>query len=324
MQSTSASTRSFLRRSLVFCAIGLLLYLAAYGTAGRVAAAHAGRNRFHAVAAHPPTTFDHVILGASHAAVLDYRDLTPRLEALTGSRIINLSIVGGGVVPNRLLFDYLRTRHRVRSMVYVADSFAFASRQWNEDRLSDTRLFRVAPFDPALARLLLRRPSTWLTAIDYISGFSKINNPDRFVPDVPADEGSRFDRVYRPVPQLDEQRVAYLHPSPVDAAVMERYLADLDALVAAATQGGIAVGVIKPPLPERVRRALPDEPTFDRRLSELVSRHGGRFTDFSQVADDARHFADTDHLNYSGVRAFHEHLAPWLDAQCIVAASEAR
>ena len=57
---------------------------------------------------------------------------------------------------NRLLLDYFLVRHRTAAIVYVVDSFAFYSPEWNERRLEDARLFQRAPFDPALARLLLR------------------------------------------------------------------------------------------------------------------------------------------------------------------------
>lgn len=316
-----ASSHSFAARAAVFAALGLALYAVAYVAAEQISGRHAGRNRFQAIASHPPMEFDHVILGASHAAVLDYRDLTSRLEAMTGARIINLSIIGGGIVPGRLLLDYVRTRHRARSIVYVVDSFVFYSAQWNEERLADTRLFRTAPFDPALAGLLLSRRATWLTAADYLTGFSKINNPDRFVDEVAAEEGSRFDRAYRPVPQLDRERLAYLYPHPVDPRVVDRYLEEFDALIASARHDGAAVLVVKPPLPTRVRTQLPDEPGFDRRLRPILERHGARFLDLSAAADDERHFADTDHLNHAGVLAFFEVLAPLLGPATAVSPS---
>ena len=57
-------------------------------------------------------------------------------------------------------------------------------------------------------------------ALDYIVGFSKINNPDRFAPDVFEAEASRFDRVYRPVPQIDRQRIAFLYPDEIDESTL--------------------------------------------------------------------------------------------------------
>src|SRR5581483_2937285 len=109
-------------------------------------------------------------------------DMNARLEQMTGAKIVNLSIVGGGVVPNKLTFEYLLTRHQAAHLLYVVDSFAFYSRQWNEERLQDRRLFVRAPVDTALVRLLVGTPGGLPVALDYASGFSKINNADRFAP----------------------------------------------------------------------------------------------------------------------------------------------
>src|SRR3972149_2554189 len=120
---------------------------------------------------------------------------------MTGASILNLSIVGGGITVNRLVLDYFLTGHDAGAIVYVIDSFAFYSREWNEDRLQDVRLFLRAPVDPALAGLLLRNPATRFQALDYMAGFSRINNHDRFSPEVDPQEAARFRRAYRPVRQ---------------------------------------------------------------------------------------------------------------------------
>ena len=74
----------------------------------------------------------------------------------------------------------------------------------------DRRLFVRAPFDPSLARLLLIAPGGWPVGLDYTSGFSKINNPDRFAPDVLPDEGARFDRRLDACHIWNDERLAYL------------------------------------------------------------------------------------------------------------------
>src|SRR5439155_25958637 len=140
----------------------------------------------------------------------------------------------------------------------------FPSPQWHEGRLQDRRLFVRAPFDPSLVRLLFTTPGARGVAIDYLTGFSKINNPDRFARDVPADEGARFDRRYRPVPQLDEERLAYLYPETIDRGTFAHYLGQFEALIAGVRARGIGVVVVKPPLPARIYRRLPLESDFDR------------------------------------------------------------
>ena len=144
------------------------------------------------------------------------------------------------------MLDYFLVRHRTEAIVYVVDSFAFYSSEWNERRLEDARLFQRAPFDPALARLLLADSGAPpMVAVDYVSGFSKINNPDRFGPDRPA-EAARFDRRYRPVDQIDRQRIAYLYPAALRRCGVRvnprgRTSAQFEALVSDARARGIRV-----------------------------------------------------------------------------------
>jgi hypothetical protein len=307
--------RRFIRTAAAFVLVGLALYLLVYAASEQIVNRYARRNRFYAVSTAPLPRYDHVILGASHAAALDYQDMNARLEAMTGSKILNLSVVGGGITVNRLLLDYFLTRHQTGSVVYVVDSFVFYSRAWNEDRLQDARLFARAPFDPTLAGLLLRNPATRPVALDYISGFSKINNADRFAPDLFEDETTRFERTYRPVRQIDQQRIDYLVPRPVDAALTGRYLAGFEDLIRDVTSRNIRFVIVRPPLPERVHALLPDEPSFDAALKEVADRQGVTIHDFSHVANDNKFFYDTDHLNRAGVMNFFEnHLKAVLTA----------
>jgi hypothetical protein len=309
--STSVEVRGFVRRAASFLLIGVALYALAYAGAEALVYRYGHRNRFFAVRSIPPSQFNYVVLGASHAAVLDYRDMNRELERLTSARIMNLSVVGGGVAVNALLLEYFLSRHQTDSVVYVADSFAFYSAEWNELRLRDRRLFARAPFDPALVGLLLRTPAGPSVALDYALGFSKINNRDRFAPDTSPDEGSRFDRRYRPVPQVDEERLAYLYPNGIDVQIFKTYSAQLQSMIRTAHLQGIELIVVKPPMPERIRRLLPGEPQFDAALKGVLDRDGVEFHDFSAVASDERFFQDSDHLNRAGVlEFFHAALAP--------------
>jgi hypothetical protein len=312
----SGEVRRFARAAVRFALVGAVLYLAVYAAAEWLVSRYAVRNRFFVVRTAPASQYDFVILGASHAAVFDYRDMNQQLEQMAGARILNLSIVGGGVVPNTLTFDYFLTRHETSHLLYVVDSFAFYSPQWNEERLQDRRLFVRAPFDPALARLLFNVPGARGVALDYTLGFSKINNSDRFAADVPADEGARFDRRYRPVPQLDEERLDYLYPKTIDRGTFANYLGQFERLIGGARARGIGVVVVKPPLPARIYRQLPSESEFDSALGAVLARHGVTMHDFSAVNNGEALFQDTDHLNRDGVLAFFSGtLAPLLRAE---------
>jgi hypothetical protein len=305
--------RRFVATAVVFTVIGLVLYATVYVFAERLVYRHAQTNRFFMVKTAPRARYDYLILGASHAAALGYQDMTARLEQMTGASIINLSVVGGGVRVSRLVFDYFLAAHQASTLVYVVDSFAFYSRQWNEERLQDTRLFLRAPFDLRLASLLFSDPATRVMAFDYVSGFSKINNGDRFAADVTPEESTRFNRAYRPVRQIDEQRLEYLYPKAIDAATFDAYLSQFESLIQLARAHAMRVIVIKPPIPERVARQIPAEDRFDARLHEILERHRVEFHDFTHVGNDEKLFYDTDHLNREGVLNFFEHsLAPVL------------
>ncbi len=300
--------RAFVRAALVFVLIGMALYAGIYAASEQLIHRYARRNRFYVVKTAPARQYDFVILGASHAAALGYDDLTSRLEEMTASRVLNLAIAGAGTAVNRLVLEYFLAHHSTPNVVYVVDSFAFYSRQWNQERLQDVRLFHRAPFDPALARLLLRRPATRRMALDYLLGFSRINNADRFKPDMDdAEAAGRFEKTYRPIKQIDQQRLDYLYPQTADAASqLAHYLAEFEDLIRYATSRNIHFIVIKPPIPERIYRALPNEARFDAALKPMLAREGVEFHDFSLVGNDQRFFFDSDHLNRAGVMNFFE------------------
>jgi hypothetical protein len=299
--------RRFGRTAVVFVLVGLVIYAALYAISERLVYRNARTNRFFLVKTAPKDRYDYLILGASHAAALGYQDMTARLEEMTGASIINLSVVGGGVRVSRLVFDYFLARHQASTLVYVVDSFTFYSKQWNEERLQDARLFLRAPFDPSLAALLLGDPVTRWVGFDYLTGFSKINNRDRFAADVTPEESTRFNRTYRPVRQIDEQRLEYLYPKTIDAAAFDGYLAQFESLIQLAQTRKMRVIVVKPPIPERITRQIPGEDRFDARLKQLLERHGVELHDFTHVGNDEKLFYDTDHLNRDGVLNFFEH-----------------
>ena len=300
--------RRFARSVASFMAIGLLLFVGIFLASEWLVYEHAQRNRFFAVKTAPPVRSDFVILGASHGAVFDYRDMNTRLEEMTGAEILNLATVGGGIAINRLLVEYFFLEHETDAVVYVLDSFGFYSDAWNEERLRDRELYARAPWDPRLGLLLLRHPGARSMALDYMFGFSKINNPDRFLPDVFEAEASRFDRTYRAIPQIDRQRLAFLYPGEIDETTLlaSPYLAAFEDLIRYVQAQGTRFIVVRPPIPERVYSELPRESTFDETIKALVERHGAEFHDFSRVANEPEFFYDTDHLNEAGVLNFFE------------------
>jgi hypothetical protein len=97
--------RSVARRWTLFAVLALSLYAGLYVAAESLVYRLGERNRFFAVHAAAPD-YDVVILGASHAMPLDFADMNRRLQDATGLSILNLSMEGAGIIPNRIVFDY--------------------------------------------------------------------------------------------------------------------------------------------------------------------------------------------------------------------------
>jgi hypothetical protein len=294
----------FWRNGLLFILVGVLIYLAVYIGADQVVYRTAKRNRFFNVKTAQASQYDVVILGASHAAVFDYEDMNAQLEQMTGKKIINLSLVGSGITVNRLVLDYFLAQHQAQRIVYFLDMFALTSKDWNEDRLQDVRLFDRAPFDPLLVQMLWQNPASQSIALDYTLGFSKINNADRFKADVTDDEATKFKTTYRPVKQIDSQRISYLYPKPVDPAVFQHYLSEFEDMLRYLKSRNIQVTVIKPPLPQRMYQMLPNEAEFDAAIKPVLERNSVEFYDYSLVNNDEKFFFNPDHLNRTGVLSF--------------------
>jgi hypothetical protein len=293
--------------ALLFIAIGLALYAGVYCAAERLML-HTGRsNPFFKIATAQETTLDWVILGASHAMPLDFADFNAQMQRETGLRILNLAAPGTGPLYNRFVLEHFLRAHRTKNVLYVVDSFAFYSRSWNEERFADAKLLRRTPLESAIAARLwgyARDEGVDPRAVlDYVTGFSKINNRERFERDVWEGE-AQFERVYRPSASAVKKRIAYLYPDKTEATALSRYLEAFSALIATARRAGASVVVIKMPTPPQYRSQLPDEAAFDQAMSRLLATAEVRFHDFSQAVDEPRFYFDTDHLNRAGLTEF--------------------
>jgi hypothetical protein len=300
--------KPFWKPASAFVAIGLVLYAGLYLAAERLMYRTGDSNPFFKIARLDTQQVDWVVLGASHAMVLDFADTNATMERETGLRILNLAAQGTGPLYNRFAFEQFLSRHRTRNLLYVLDSFAFRSRSWNEDRFADAKLLARTPFDPSLLWRLARYSAEEgvdpRAVADYALGFSKINNRDRFAPDVWEGE-AQFDRSYRPSRSADAKRIDYLFPATAsEPADFSRYVGELKELLDLATANGVKVTAIKLPVPGRFYALLPDEAAFDRTMAEFLGAQGAAFHDFSLSMDDTKFFFDTDHLNRTGVTEF--------------------
>lgn len=292
------------RAAIAFIGIGLLIYAAVYFAAERLVYLNGHSNPLFKIATTDIMAYDWVILGASHAMPLDFFDVNDQMQRETGLKIINLASPGTGPLYNRFVLQAFLRNHQTRNLLYVADSFAFHSRTWNEDRFGDAKLLRATPFDPSTARLLMqytRQEGIDRRAVaDYLTGFSKINNRDRFQKD--AWEGElQFDRVYRPSATAVKNRIKYLFPESGREADFARYLSEFDQMLELAEQNKIRVEVIKMPAPGQFRAALPNEAAFDGKITTTIANRKAGFFDLSAELDEPRFYFDTDHLNRAGI-----------------------
>lgn len=297
------------KSALLFVAIGIAIYALVYYAAEQLMYRTGKSNPFYKITTAERSEFDWVILGASHAMPLDFADFNAFMERETGLRILNLASPGTGPLYNRFVLEQFLSKLRAANLLYIVDSFAFYSPTWNEERFADAKLIRRMPWDSAVARRLFdysRRAGVDPRAVlDYVSGFSKINNRERFEPDIWEGE-KQFDRTFRPSAAATRSRIAYLYPSPPQESVFLRYLNEFDALLATAERHGMRAVVIKTPVPSQFYKRLPEEENFDAAIARLLAEHGVQFQDFSLAMDEPRFYFDTDHLNRTGLTEFFE------------------
>ncbi len=289
-------------RIVLFLLIGGVLYAGLFLWSDRVLRADPSRSAFLAVTT-AADEVDWLILGASHAVPLGLADMPEVIGARTGRTTQVLALPGGGPFVLRLIADRWVMDHRSRGVVIVLDDFAFAHRRWNEDRLADDDLLPKIPADMLTARLLaraVRRGLPWQIWLAQVTGFARINDRRRFAPPSWSAE-DRFDSAPRPSAAAIRSRVAFLYPAPGDEGAVGRALDDLEATILLARAQGARVVLLRPPLPEAFRSALPVVPGLASGLAELTQRLDVDMVDHSAAIPDPRHYFDTDHLNRSGV-----------------------
>ena len=304
---------SRVRPLLAFLGILLGLYAAAVVLAEATVARGGAESPFQKLLAARGDAVDWVVVGASHALPLAYGEVPAWLEADTGQTMMVLAEVASGPLYNLFVADQAIRDLKLRHILYIVDAFAFADAAWNEARLSDRALLRRTPLRLSTAASLARLTAAYGAdprgLADYLTGFSKLNPPDRF-----PQEGWRgaqdFDRRFRPSRHAVTSRAAYLYPEgPPDAATVERYLDVLEALLDRAMAADIEVHLVRLPIPDVMRDALPEEAEFDRALKDRLAARGAVFHDLGAVLGEPGLYFDTDHLNRQGVDAlYRDHL----------------
>ena len=128
-----------------------MLYALLFYAAEQLMRSHGRSNPFFKIATMEQPAVDWLVLGTSHAMPLDFGGFNAVIERETGLRVVNLAAQGTGPLYNRFVLEHFLRDHRARNVLFVADSFAFYSRAWNEDRFADSKLLARTPRDPAIA-----------------------------------------------------------------------------------------------------------------------------------------------------------------------------
>ncbi len=310
---TIVNTKKYFFRALIFILVGLGIYACVYAYSEIMVYKYTQRNRFFLVKNAPPTTYDWVILGASHAMIFSFEDMNQKLDQLTGTKIINLATLGSGIVPNKLFLDYFFLKNnKTKGVVYVLDMGVFSMKEENEGRLKDVNFFNKAPFDPTLMGLLWSYYSKGLLGLpqflDYFTGFSKISNSNRYKPDIHAME-LMFNEVYSPSETQIIKRVASTDPKEINAKVeadVKRYSTMFAEMIDNLQSQNIKVIACRPALPQEYLTYKKHEKWFNDQMIPLLNARNVPFKDFSNTIPEYDYYFDTDHLNRDGVTLFFE------------------
>ncbi len=313
--STCSSDQNLKRARPSWAGLGLFAagFLALYAAAAVIAefrVARAGAEApFQRLLAARGAAADWVVLGASHALPLDWGEVPRRLEEDTGQRMLILAETGAGPLYMRMVADQALRDVAPARALYVLDDFAFFDRRWNAGRIEDRALLRLTPLRASTVALLagaVRAEGVDPRALlDYLTGFSKLNPPERF----PAQgwEGeAAFDRVHRPSRHAVRARMEFLYPDGAELAQARPALEDFARLLDRLGSAGTRVVVLRLPVPEAFRAAAPRPPAFEAALSRTLDAAGVPLVDLSAVLDAPEFYFDTDHLNRAGVEALYD------------------
>ncbi|MDJ0631389.1 MAG: hypothetical protein QNJ44_24265 [Rhodobacter sp.] len=312
------STKSPIRTLLGFAVAFLLLYAIAVAIAERTVGRADTETAFQKLLAARGQQVDWLVIGASHALPFEFGEVPERLEQETGQSMLVLAEIGAGPLYNRFIVEQALHDLEVKHLIYVIDSFAFASEEWNEDRLSDRGLLRKTPLRLSTAQILgglvLRSGTDPRGLFDYLTGFSKLNPVDRF-PTEGWKGAASFDRRFRPSRHAVSARISYLYPGGApEPETVERNLNILDRLYELARAAEVDVTLVKPPVPRAFADSLPGEDVFDAALLAWIGPREIEVVDLSDAMPDPEFYFDTDHLNRDGVALFYsDFLGPLIE-----------
>lgn len=308
----------FIVRAIIFILIGLVIYIGLYLWSDYLIDENTEFNRLYAIQSSEVTNYNFVILGASRANPLTYGDMNSKIEEIVDGKVINLSFPGGGIIPNLFHYEYFNEKHSTDNVVYIFSSFAFHAEIWNESRIGDLDFYQRSQFCPELTRQYFSYffkdyCNSMGTPFDYLTGFSKINNQNRFQNDIPAGE-KNFEETFFHREATDVERVNYLFSEGLNSELFSNYFNLFKKLATDVQASDKDFIIIRPPLRDdfsnKLYEIFPKLTDYEEILLNFVTENDIPYYDLTNVNNKDDYFIDPDHLNQEGVSNLIEnHLA---------------
>lgn len=294
--------RRFIARAGLLAAINIALAWAALWATGSYRSYAQWETDSILYATPKNTSFDFVSLGTSRTRIFsEFKANHDFVERDLGLRFLNMAIpFGGGILPERLFLEnFFERGNNARAVVLFLDPFVLFSDRLNREH----RFVYYEPFRMRfMAKLILNRfPAERL--MTYVrSKFGRywferdplIKEKDERVVDTAHTD-----------PAALRKRMENLYPEGLSESNFTRYSREVVRILdMAANRGSRAFVVILPTL-------LGKEPGHERTMAFLEqcrAQHPFTLCDWSETMQEARFFADHDHLNHEGFKYMAQYL----------------
>lgn len=241
-------------------------------------------------------SFDFVSLGTSRTRIFsEFKDNHDFVARDLGLRFLNMAIpFGGGILPERLyLENFFERGNSAKAVVLFLDPFVLFSDRLNREH----RFVYYEPFRARfMAKLIVNRFSFERLTTYIRSKFTRYwfeRGP------VVKARDNRVADVARADPATLRKRMENLYPEELNEAHFARYTREVvQILDMAASRRSKAFVVLLPTL-------LGEEPGYAKVkafLEQCRAQHPFTLCDWSKTMQEARFFADHDHLNHEGFK----------------------
>lgn len=247
------------------------------------------------------TPFDFVSLGTSRTRIFsEFKANHDFVAHDLGLRFLNMAIpFGGGILPERLFLENFFDRgNSAKTVVVFLDPFVLFS-----DRLN--REHRFVYYEPFRMRFLIKLMANRFPAERIMTYVRSKFGRYWFERDpMTKDRDERVVDMAHTDPAAQRKRMENLYPEGLNASHFARYSREVVRILdMASDHGSQALIVILPTL-------LGEEPGHKQTIAFLEQCRAQRpfmLYDWSKTMQEARFFADHDHLNHEGFKHMAQH-----------------